>query len=96
VADVFRSLAEKPFDSDYLFVETVIDHPVERVWPHVVRFEAWATVAHSEPEKSEPRRSLVDGASHGRLRSRTRRSMTSAQSPPALHRQLGRPEKRPD
>lgn len=39
--DVYGSLDEKPYDSFYLYVETTIDHPVDRVWPHVLSIGSW-------------------------------------------------------
>lgn len=39
----FRSLDQKPFESHYFYVETVIDHPVAKVWPQALRIESWMT-----------------------------------------------------
>jgi hypothetical protein len=39
----YRSLGDKPFGSKYFYVDTVLDHPVERIWPHVVNISSWMT-----------------------------------------------------
>lgn len=39
--NVYTTLDEKPYESDYFFVETTIDHPVEAVWPHALDIGAW-------------------------------------------------------
>jgi hypothetical protein len=35
------SLDEKPFESGYLLLETVIDHPVRTVWPQLLDIGSW-------------------------------------------------------
>jgi hypothetical protein len=37
----YENLSQKPFESHYLHAETVIDHPVARVWPHALRIGSW-------------------------------------------------------
>jgi hypothetical protein len=37
----YRSLDQKPYESIYLHAETIIDHPVERVWPHALDIGRW-------------------------------------------------------
>jgi hypothetical protein len=39
--DEYRNLSDKPFESFYLYVETVIDHPVAKVWPHALNIGGW-------------------------------------------------------
>jgi uncharacterized protein YndB with AHSA1/START domain len=36
-------LDDKPYESHYVYLETVIDHPVEKVWPHAVNIGSWMT-----------------------------------------------------
>lgn len=38
---VYESLDQKAYESHYLLEETVIDHPVERVWPHALKIGSW-------------------------------------------------------
>jgi hypothetical protein len=45
---VFRSLDEKPYDSFYLYTETMIDHPVARVWPHILDIGSWMSAHRLE------------------------------------------------
>jgi hypothetical protein len=35
------SLKQKPYQSDYLLVDTVVDHPVGRVWTQVLDIGSW-------------------------------------------------------
>lgn len=35
------SLAEKPFESGYLLLETILDHPVKKVWPQLLDIGSW-------------------------------------------------------
>jgi hypothetical protein len=37
----YERLDEKPYDSHYLHAEVILDHPVERVWPHALKIGRW-------------------------------------------------------
>jgi hypothetical protein len=52
--DVYRTLNDKPFESFYLYVETTIDHPVEKVWPHVIDIGSWMSDHRLETIAGEP------------------------------------------
>jgi hypothetical protein len=54
MAQAFRTLAQKPFASHYFYCDAVIDHPVERVWPHALNIASWMT---------DHRLETIDGAS---------------------------------
>ena len=41
--NTYASLEDKPYESHYLYVDTIIDHPVERVWKHAVKISTWMT-----------------------------------------------------
>jgi len=41
MADLYLSLDQKPYDSHYLYFDTTIDHPVEKVWPHALNIGSW-------------------------------------------------------
>lgn len=44
----YARLDDKPYESHYLYVETIIDHPVEKVWPHALRIGKWMTAHQME------------------------------------------------
>ncbi len=52
--DVYGSLEQKPFDSFYLLVETTIDHPVARVWPHALNIGGWMSAHRLETIAGQP------------------------------------------
>lgn len=37
----YERLDQKPYDSFYLHLETVIDHPVAKIWPHALNIGSW-------------------------------------------------------
>ena len=37
----YQRLDQRPYESHYLYVDTVIDHPVESVWPHALNIGSW-------------------------------------------------------
>lgn len=39
----YRELSEKPYKTHHFLTETVIDRPVEVVWPHIVKIGSWMT-----------------------------------------------------
>lgn len=39
----YKRLDEKPYESQYLCVETIIEYPVEKVWPHALQIGKWMT-----------------------------------------------------
>lgn len=41
MSGAYLHLSDKPYFSHYLYVDTVIDHPVETVWPHVLNIADW-------------------------------------------------------
>jgi hypothetical protein len=53
-ATPYRSLDEKPYESDYLYVETTLDHPVAKVWPHALNIGAWMSAHRLETVGGEP------------------------------------------
>lgn len=56
MADGYRALDDKPYESVYLHAETVIDHPVQRVWPHVLNIGGWMSAHDLETVAGEPGR----------------------------------------
>lgn len=57
MTDRYRNLNEKPFGSEYLLIETIIDHAVDKVWPHALDIPAWMTDHRIEPLAGEPGKS---------------------------------------
>jgi hypothetical protein len=41
IAHVYQVLNDKPYESLYFYLETTIDHPVEKVWPHALNIGSW-------------------------------------------------------
>src|SRR5688572_7549822 len=37
----YSSLDDKPYDSGYLLMDTVIDHPIEKVWREALKIGEW-------------------------------------------------------
>jgi hypothetical protein len=54
MANEYRSLDEKPYESHYLHAETIIDHPVEKVWPHVLNIGGWMSAHRLQTLAGEP------------------------------------------
>jgi hypothetical protein len=54
VTDGYRSLVEKPYESVYLHADTIIDHPVEKVWPQVLNIGGWMSAHGLETVAGEP------------------------------------------
>lgn len=50
----YRSLDDKPYESHYLYAETIIDHPVEKVWPHALNIGGWMSAHRLETLAGEP------------------------------------------
>lgn len=50
----YRSLADRPYGSLYLYVEAIIDHPVEKVWPHALDIGSWMSAHGLETIAGEP------------------------------------------
>jgi hypothetical protein len=46
MSDLYTSLEQKPFLSHYLFVDAVIDHPVQKVWPFALDLPGWMSAHH--------------------------------------------------
>jgi hypothetical protein len=44
--DRYATIDDRPFHSHYLYVETIIDHPIEKVWPHALLIDKWANNNH--------------------------------------------------
>ena len=49
-----ESLDDRPYESIYVHVETVLDHPVERVWPHALNIGGWMSAHRLEAIAGEP------------------------------------------
>lgn len=54
VAGGYQSLEQKPYDSLYRLFETLIDHPVRKVWPHALQIGAWMSDHRLETLAGEP------------------------------------------
>lgn len=54
MTDGYQSLQEKPYESHYLYAETTIDHPVERVWPHALNIGGWMSAHRLETVAGQP------------------------------------------
>lgn len=54
MTDEYRSLADRPYGSLYLYVETIIDHPVEKVWPNALDIGSWMSAHRLETLAGEP------------------------------------------
>lgn len=37
----YQSLEQKPYESHYLYLESIIDHPVAKVWPQALDIGSW-------------------------------------------------------
>lgn len=53
-AATYQSLADKPYESDYLLVETTLSHAIERVWPHIIQIGTWMTDHRMTTIEGEP------------------------------------------
>jgi hypothetical protein len=49
-----ESLDHKPYESLYLHTETIIDHPVQKVWPHALNIGGWMSAHRLETVAGEP------------------------------------------
>lgn len=56
MTNAYRSLADRPYGSLYLYVETVIDHSVEKVWPHALDIGSWMSAHGLETIDGEARK----------------------------------------
>jgi hypothetical protein len=54
VVDRYETLDQKPYGSVYLYVETIIDRPVEEVWPHALNIGGWMSAHRLETIAGEP------------------------------------------
>ena len=45
---------QKPYYSNYGYTETIIDRPVEKVWPHVLEIAKWMDAHNLETISGEP------------------------------------------
>jgi hypothetical protein len=52
--DLRESLDHRPYESIYMLAETVIDHPVEKVWPHALDIGGWMSAHRLETRNGEP------------------------------------------
>ena len=50
----YRTLEDKPYESMYMYGETIIDHPVERVWSHALNIGGWMSAHRLETLDGEP------------------------------------------
>lgn len=53
-SDCYRSLDDKPFESIYLYVDAVIDQPIDKVWPHALNIGSWMNKHDLETVAGEP------------------------------------------
>lgn len=44
----YRTLEQKPYDSHYLYVDTIVDRPLKAVWPHVLNIGSWMSAHRLE------------------------------------------------
>jgi hypothetical protein len=50
----YTSVDQRPFNTDYVWAEAVIGHPIETVWRHALDFPAWMFANHEwEPIAGE-------------------------------------------
>jgi hypothetical protein len=54
MTEPYRSLDQKPYDSYYFHAETVIDHPVAKVWPHALMIGRWMSDHRLETIAGKP------------------------------------------
>lgn len=54
MSDVYQHLSDKPYESMYMYGDTIIDHPVEKVWPHALNIGAWMSGHGLEPISGKP------------------------------------------
>jgi hypothetical protein len=54
MVDGYRNLDDKPYESLYLHAETIIEHPVQKVWPHVLNIGGWMSAHSLETLAGEP------------------------------------------
>lgn len=54
MAHGYQSLDEKPYESVYLHAQTRIEHPVQKVWPHVLNIGGWMSAHGLETVAGEP------------------------------------------
>jgi hypothetical protein len=41
MANTYENLDQRPYESHYLYAETIIDHPVKKVWPYALNIRSW-------------------------------------------------------
>jgi hypothetical protein len=54
MANTYESLDQKPYESVYMYGETIIDHPIEKVWPHALNIGGWMSAHRLETIAGEP------------------------------------------
>jgi hypothetical protein len=54
MTDTYQSLKEKPFESHYVYVDAILDEPVEKVWPHAVHIGKWMNDHKLQTVAGEP------------------------------------------
>jgi hypothetical protein len=52
--NVYQRLEQKPYDSFYVYVETVIHHPLEKVWPRALEIGRWMSAHRLETLDGKP------------------------------------------
>jgi hypothetical protein len=78
VDECYRSLEDKPFESHYMYVETIIERPVSQVWPHALNIGGWMTAHRLETLSGEP-------GTVGHFEKVIQRSVGADVSPPHYH-----------
>lgn len=54
MTETYRTLDDRPYESVYLHAQTIIDHPIEKVWPHALDIGRWMNAHRLEPLAGEP------------------------------------------
>jgi hypothetical protein len=44
----YQSMEQRPYASHYMYVETTIEQPVAKVWPHALNIQSWMTAHRLE------------------------------------------------
>lgn len=54
MSNLRTSLSDTPYESVYMHAETIIDHPVRKIWPHALNIGGWMTAHRLETLTGEP------------------------------------------
>jgi len=53
MSDRYQTFEEKPYESHYLLMDTLINYPTEKVWPHALVIHNWMNAHRFEPIEGE-------------------------------------------